>query len=39
MRVKKIASVLMAIILLMSIAGCSSPKKETAKQVKSESKE
>ncbi len=28
----------MAIILLMSIAGCSSPK-ETAKQVKSESKE
>jgi len=37
--VKKIASVLMAIILLMSIAGCSSPKKETAKQVKSESKE
>ncbi|AZR79365.1 heme ABC transporter substrate-binding protein IsdE [Bacillus sp. DU-106] len=36
---KKIASVLMAIILLMSIAGCSSPKKETAKQVKSESKE
>lgn len=29
----------MAIILLMSIAGCSSPKKETAKQVKSESKE
>ncbi|WP_128856703.1 heme ABC transporter substrate-binding protein IsdE [Bacillus sp. CDB3] len=39
MRVKKIASVLMAIILLMSIAGCSSPKKETAKQVKSDSKE
>ncbi|MED2983284.1 heme ABC transporter substrate-binding protein IsdE [Bacillus thuringiensis] len=39
MRVKKIISVLMAIILLMSIAGCSSPKKETAKQVKSESKE
>ncbi|TPV43725.1 heme ABC transporter substrate-binding protein IsdE [Bacillus dicomae] len=39
MRVKKIASVLMAIILLMSIAGCSSPKKETLKQVKSESKE
>ncbi|WP_242295343.1 heme ABC transporter substrate-binding protein IsdE [Bacillus cereus group sp. BfR-BA-01516] len=39
MRVKKIASVLMVIILLMSIAGCSSPKKETAKQVKSESKE
>jgi len=37
--VKKIASVLMVIILLMSIAGCSSPKKETAKQVKSESKE
>ncbi|OUA05549.1 heme ABC transporter substrate-binding protein IsdE [Bacillus thuringiensis] len=36
---KKIASVLMAIILLMSIAGCSSPKKETLKQVKSESKE
>ncbi|PEE37064.1 heme ABC transporter substrate-binding protein IsdE [Bacillus cereus] len=36
---KKIASVLMAIILLMSIAGCSSPKKESAKQVKSESKE
>ncbi|PGV64584.1 heme ABC transporter substrate-binding protein IsdE [Bacillus cereus] len=36
---KKIASVLMAIILLMSIAGCSSPKKETAKQVKSDSKE
>ncbi|PFF82774.1 heme ABC transporter substrate-binding protein IsdE [Bacillus cereus] len=36
---KKIASVLMAIILLVSIAGCSSPKKETAKQVKSESKE
>lgn len=29
----------MAIILLMSIVGCSSPKKETAKQVKSESKE
>lgn len=29
----------MAIILLMSIAGCSSPKKETTKQVKSESKE
>lgn len=29
----------MAIILLMGIAGCSSPKKETAKQVKSESKE
>ncbi len=29
----------MAIILLMSIAGCSSPKKETAKQVKRESKE
>ncbi len=29
----------MVIILLMSIAGCSSPKKETAKQVKSESKE
>ncbi|XLP21027.1 heme ABC transporter substrate-binding protein IsdE [Bacillus toyonensis] len=29
----------MAIMLLMSIAGCSSPKKETAKQVKSESKE
>ncbi|GAB6415844.1 heme ABC transporter substrate-binding protein IsdE [Bacillus luti] len=39
MRVKKIASVLMAIILLVSIAGCSSPKKETAKQVKSEGKE
>ncbi|MBD8072562.1 heme ABC transporter substrate-binding protein IsdE [Bacillus sp. TK-2] len=39
MRVKKITSVLMAIILLMSIAGCSSPKKESAKQVKSESKE
>ncbi|MDA2627747.1 heme ABC transporter substrate-binding protein IsdE [Bacillus cereus] len=39
MRVKKIASVLIAIILLVSIAGCSSPKKETAKQVKSESKE
>ncbi|HFJ9449640.1 heme ABC transporter substrate-binding protein IsdE [Bacillus thuringiensis] len=39
MRVKKLASVLMAIILLVSIAGCSSPKKETAKQVKSESKE
>ncbi|HDX9668966.1 TPA: heme ABC transporter substrate-binding protein IsdE [Bacillus cereus] len=39
MRVKKIASVLMSIILLVSIAGCSSPKKETAKQVKSESKE
>jgi len=39
LRVKKIASVLMAIILLVSIAGCSSPKKETAKQVKSESKE
>ncbi|MGF1434776.1 heme ABC transporter substrate-binding protein IsdE [Bacillus thuringiensis] len=39
MRVKKIVSVLMATILLMSIAGCSSPKKETAKQVKSESKE
>ncbi|CUB10400.1 High-affinity heme uptake system protein IsdE precursor [Bacillus cereus] len=39
MRVKKIASVLIAIMLLMSIAGCSSPKKETAKQVKSESKE
>ncbi|EEM81735.1 Periplasmic binding protein [Bacillus thuringiensis serovar huazhongensis BGSC 4BD1] len=36
---KKIVSVLMAIILLMSIAGCSSPKKESAKQVKSESKE
>lgn len=29
----------MGIILLVSIAGCSSPKKETAKQVKSESKE
>ncbi len=29
----------MAIILLMSIAGCSSPKKESAKQIKSESKE
>lgn len=29
----------MTIILLMSIAGCSSPKKETAEQVKSESKE
>lgn len=29
----------MATILLMSIAGCSSPKKESAKQVKSESKE
>lgn len=29
----------MAIILLMSIAGCSSSKKETPKQVKSESKE
>lgn len=29
----------MAIILLVSIAGCSSPKKETVKQVKSESKE
>ncbi|WP_142395945.1 MULTISPECIES: heme ABC transporter substrate-binding protein IsdE [Bacillus] len=39
MRVKKIASVLMAIILLVSIAGCSSPKKETAKKVKSDSKE
>jgi len=39
LRVKKIVSVLMAIILLMSIAGCSSPKKETAKQVKRESKE
>ncbi|MGN7893045.1 heme ABC transporter substrate-binding protein IsdE [Bacillus sp. 22475] len=39
MRVKKIVSVLMTIILLMSIAGCSSPKKETAEQVKSESKE
>ncbi|NIL33627.1 heme ABC transporter substrate-binding protein IsdE [Bacillus thuringiensis] len=39
MRVKKIASVLMAIILLMGIAGCSSPKKESAKLVKSESKE
>ncbi|KAA0761596.1 heme ABC transporter substrate-binding protein IsdE [Bacillus sp. SH5-2] len=39
MRVKKIASVLMAIILLVSIAGCSSPKKETTKQVKSEGKE
>ncbi|GAB6594628.1 heme ABC transporter substrate-binding protein IsdE [Bacillus cereus] len=39
MRVRKIASVLMGIILLVSIAGCSSPKKETAKQVKSESKE
>lgn len=39
MRVKEIASVLMAIILLMSIVGCSSPKKESAKQVKSESKE
>ncbi|WP_141558328.1 heme ABC transporter substrate-binding protein IsdE [Bacillus cereus] len=39
MRVKKIASVLMAIILLMGIAGCSSPKKESAKQVKNESKE
>jgi len=39
LRVKKIASVLMAIILLMGIAGCSSPKKESAKQVKSESKE
>ncbi|WP_142319133.1 heme ABC transporter substrate-binding protein IsdE [Bacillus cereus] len=39
MRVKKIASVLMAIILLMGIAGCSSPKKESAKKVKSESKE
>jgi len=39
LRVKKIASVLMAIILLVSIAGCSSSKKETAKQVKSESKE
>ncbi|AZV68359.1 heme ABC transporter substrate-binding protein IsdE [Bacillus cereus] len=39
MRVKKIVSVLMAIILLMSIAGCASPKKETAKQVKRESKE
>lgn len=36
---KKIASVLMAIILLVSIAGCSSSKKETVKQVKSESKE
>ncbi|PEX68127.1 heme ABC transporter substrate-binding protein IsdE [Bacillus cereus] len=36
---KKIASVLMAIILLMGIAGCSSPKKESAKQVKNESKE
>ncbi|PNU10912.1 heme ABC transporter substrate-binding protein IsdE [Bacillus cereus] len=36
---RKIASVLMGIILLVSIAGCSSPKKETAKQVKSESKE
>ncbi|PQZ49726.1 heme ABC transporter substrate-binding protein IsdE [Bacillus sp. MYb209] len=36
---KKIASVLMAIILLVSIAGCSSPKKETAKKVKSDSKE
>ncbi|MED0947716.1 heme ABC transporter substrate-binding protein IsdE [Bacillus mobilis] len=39
MRVKKLASVLMAIILLVSIAGCSAPKKEAAKQVKSESKE
>ncbi|MGA4461356.1 heme ABC transporter substrate-binding protein IsdE [Bacillus bombysepticus] len=39
MRVKKIASVLMAIILLIGIAGCSSPKKESAKQIKSESKE
>lgn len=29
----------MAIILLVCIAGCSSPKKETAKQVKSEGKE
>lgn len=29
----------MAIILLVSIAGCSAPKKEAAKQVKSESKE
>lgn len=29
----------MAIILLMSIVGCSSPKKESAKQVKGESKE
>lgn len=29
----------MAIILLIGIAGCSSPKKESAKQVKSESKE
>ncbi|MGE1129463.1 heme ABC transporter substrate-binding protein IsdE [Bacillus wiedmannii] len=36
---KKIASVLMAIILLVSIAGCSAPEKEAAKQVKSESKE
>nr|WP_313895089.1 heme ABC transporter substrate-binding protein IsdE [Bacillus cereus group sp. BfR-BA-01379] len=36
---KKLASVLMAIILLVSIAGCSAPKKEAAKQVKSESKE
>ncbi|GAB6610526.1 MULTISPECIES: heme ABC transporter substrate-binding protein IsdE [Bacillus] len=39
MRVKKLASVLMAIILLVSIAGCSAPKKEATKQVKSESKE
>ncbi|ARJ24115.1 heme ABC transporter substrate-binding protein IsdE [Bacillus mycoides] len=36
---KKIVSVLMAIILLVSIAGCQAPKKETAKQVKSEGKE
>ncbi|MBJ8050911.1 heme ABC transporter substrate-binding protein IsdE [Bacillus cereus] len=39
MRVKKITSVLMAIILLFSIAGCSSPKKETANKVKSNSEE
>ncbi|MBJ8004839.1 MULTISPECIES: heme ABC transporter substrate-binding protein IsdE [Bacillus] len=39
MRVKKITSVFMAIILLFSIAGCSSPKKETAKKVKSSSEE
>ncbi|WP_141436526.1 heme ABC transporter substrate-binding protein IsdE [Bacillus cereus] len=39
MRVKKITSVFMAIILLFSIAGCSSPKKETVKKVKSNSEE
>ncbi|PGT18228.1 heme ABC transporter substrate-binding protein IsdE [Bacillus cereus] len=36
---KKITSVFMAIILLFSIAGCSSPKKETVKKVKSNSEE